>query len=86
MGHVCIYEVQTTMMYEIIYVPRVEDEIAVARYSTREEAEQHMKYVKNRQPKVFDYHYIKEIEEDDRGEVFADDIEDEVQKSFGYDK
>ena len=74
------------MMYEIIYVPRVEDAIAVARYSTREEAEQHMKYVKNKQPKVFDYHYIKEIEEDDRGEVFADDIEDEVQKSFGYDK
>ena len=30
------------------------------------------------------YHYIKKIEEDDRGEVFADDIEDEVQKSFGY--
>ena len=73
------------MMYEIIYVPRVEDEIAVARYSTREEAEQHMKYVRNRQPKVFDYHYIKEIEEDDRGEVFADDIEDEVQKNFGYE-
>ena len=24
------------MMYEIIYVPRIEDEIAVARYSTRE--------------------------------------------------
>ena len=46
------------MMYEIIYGPRVEDEIAVARYSTREEAEQHMKYVENRQPKVFDYHYI----------------------------
>ena len=40
-----------------------------------------MKYVKNRQPKVFDYH-IKEIEEDDRGEVFADDIEDEVQKEL----
>ena len=36
--------------------------------------------------RFFDYHYIKEIEEDDRGEVFADDIEDEVQKSFGYDK
>ena len=35
--------------------------------------------------KVFDYHYIKEIEGDDRGEVFADDIEDEVQKNFGYD-
>ena len=53
------------MMYEIIYVPRIEDEIAVARYSTREEI-QHMKYVENRQPKVFDYHYIKEIEGDDR--------------------
>ena len=45
-----------------------------------------MKYVKNRQPKVFDYHYIKEIEEDDRGEVFADDIEDDTKKIFGYDK
>jgi hypothetical protein len=44
-----------------------------------------MEYVKNRQPKVFEYHYIKKIEEDDRGEVFADDIEDEVQKNFGYD-
>ena len=74
------------MIYEIIYVPRVEEEIAVARYSTREDAEQHMNYVKNRQPKVFDYHYIKEIEEDDRGEVFADDIENEVHEIFGYDK
>ena len=43
-----------------------------------------MKYVENRQPKVFDYHYIKEIEGDDR-EIYADDIEDEVQKNFGYD-
>ena len=73
------------MMYEVIYVPRIEDEIAGARYSTKEEAEQHMEYVKNRQPKVFDYHYIKEIEGDDRGEIYADDIEDEVQKNFGYD-
>ena len=45
------------MMYEVIYVPRIEDEIAVARYSTKKEAEQHMEYVKNRQPKVFEYHY-----------------------------
>ena len=72
------------MMYEIIYVPRVEDEIAVARYSTRG-AEQHMKYVEKQTTKVFDYHYIKEIEGDDRGEIYADDIEDEVQKNFGYD-
>ena len=73
------------MMYEIIYVPRIEDEIAVARYPTKEEAEQHMKYVKNRQPKVFDYHYIKEVEED-HGDVYAEDIEDEVHEGFGYDK
>ena len=26
----------------------------------------------------------RKIEDDDRGEVFADDIEDEVQKNFGY--
>ena len=72
------------MIYEIIYVPRIEDEIAVARYPTREEAEQHMKYIKNRQPKVFDYHYIKEVEED-YGDVYAEDIEDEVHESFDYD-
>ena len=74
------------MKYQIIYIPRVEDEIAVAQYRTKEDADHHMEYIKNRQPRVLEYHYIKEIEEDDRGEVFADDIEDEVQKSFSYDK
>ena len=75
------------MMYEIIYVPRLRMKSQLQGIPQERSTEKIVtKYVKNKQPKVFDYHYIKEIEEDDRGEVFADDIEDEVQKSFGYDK
>tara|TARA_E500000331_G_scaffold344959_1_gene381886 strand:- start:924 stop:1094 length:171 start_codon:yes stop_codon:yes gene_type:complete len=52
------------MKYQVIYIPRVEDEIAVAQYHTKEDADHHMEYIKNRQPRVLEYHYIKEVEED----------------------
>ena len=73
------------MKYQIIYIPRVEDEIAVAQYRTKEDADHHMEYIKNRQPRVLEYHYIKEVEED-HGDVYAEDIEDEVHEGFSYDK
>ena len=34
------------MMYQVIYIPRMEDEICVGEYKTQMEAEQHLKQIK----------------------------------------
>ena len=50
------------MMYQVIYIPRVENELAVGEYETRQEAERHLKLIK---PRLKDFHYIKEVKDED---------------------
>lgn len=50
------------MMYQVIYTPRVENELAVGEYETRQEAERHLKQIK---PRLKDFHYIKEVKDED---------------------
>ena len=45
-------------MFEVIYIPRIHDEVAVARF-TSEEAEDHMEKIKVERPKAYPHHYIK---------------------------
>ena len=33
-------------MYQVIYIPRIEDEICVGEYKTQMEAEQHLKQIR----------------------------------------
>ena len=50
------------MMYQVIYIPRVEIELAVGEYETRQVAERHLKQIK---PKLQEFHYIKEVKDEE---------------------
>tara|TARA_R110001606_G_scaffold358166_1_gene509719 strand:+ start:72 stop:230 length:159 start_codon:yes stop_codon:yes gene_type:complete len=47
--------------FTIEYKPKVEDPVTVARFETREEAEQHMDMIKVNHHKVYPFHCIVEI-------------------------
>ena len=47
--------------FSIVYKPKVEDPVTVARFETREEAEQHMDMIKVNHTTVYPFHSIKDI-------------------------
>ena len=47
--------------FAIEYKPKIEDSVTVARFETREEAEQHMDMIKVNHYKVYPFHCIVEI-------------------------
>jgi len=49
------------MKFEVVYEPKIEDPVTVARFKTREEAEQHMDMIKVNHYKVYPFHCIVEI-------------------------
>jgi len=51
------------MSFEIIYTPRVENEVVVAKFNTLEEATTHMELIKKEQPHVLKYHRIVETKD-----------------------
>ncbi len=50
-------------MFQIIYIPRIHDEVAVAQFATKNEAEAYMELIKEKRPKAYPHHYIKEQED-----------------------
>jgi len=50
-------------MYEIVYQPRAEDPVAVARFNSKEEAEAYMEVIKQKRPKAAPHHSIQEVKE-----------------------
>ena len=50
-------------MYEIIYTPRIHDEVAVARFETEPEANQYMEKLKEVRPKAYPYHRIEAVQQ-----------------------
>ena len=51
--------------YQIVYIPRIENEIVIAQYNRKEEAKEHMSYIKVKNPRVLEHHYIKEVKIDE---------------------
>ena len=49
-------------MFNVIYIPRVENEVVVAKFDTSDEAEDYMKKIKVERPKAYSHHYIKQGE------------------------
>lgn len=47
-------------MIKVMYQPRMDDPVCVARFETKEEADAHMEYIKEKSPKAFPHHYIME--------------------------
>jgi len=52
------------MKYQVVYIPRIENEVVLSQYNTKEEAQEHINYIESVKPKVLDFHYIKEISDD----------------------
>ena len=50
-------------MYEIIYTPRIHDEVAVARFETETEAQQYMEKLKEARPKAYPHHRIEAVQQ-----------------------
>ena len=48
------------MKFEIVYEPKIEGPVVVARFETREEAEQHMDMIKVNHHRVYPFHKIVE--------------------------
>jgi len=46
--------------FEIVYEPRIQDPVVVARFKTREEAEDHMDMIKVNHHSVYPFHKIVE--------------------------
>lgn len=49
-------------MFNVIYIPRVEDEVVVATFDTYHDAESHMEKIKVERPTAYPHHYIKQGE------------------------
>ena len=48
-------------MYHIIYIPKIEDEVVVAKFETEAEAIKFMDRIKLENPKAHQHHYIKRV-------------------------
>jgi hypothetical protein len=48
-------------MYEIWYIPRIQDELVVARFETEDEAKSAMTELKAKRPKAYPHHYIWDV-------------------------
>jgi len=50
-------------MFNIFYIPRIQDEVVVASFKTKEQAEDWMDNLAEINPAVLPHHYIKEIKD-----------------------
>jgi len=48
-------------MYDIIYTPRIHDEVSVARFHTETEAQKYLEKIKEIRPKAYPHHHIQEV-------------------------
>lgn len=44
--------------YQVMYIPRIQDELPVAEFDTLDLAVAHMEYIKKVKPNVYPFHYI----------------------------
>ena len=48
-------------MFNVIYIPKIEDEVIVASFNTKQEADAHMEYIAKVKPNALPHHYIQEV-------------------------
>lgn len=51
------------MTYQVVYTPRIENEIVVASFDTYAEADAHMQKIKKVRSRAYAHHYINVSEE-----------------------
>ena len=49
------------VMYQIWYVPRIQDELALANFSNLDDAIEQMDQLKQKRPKAYPHHYIWDV-------------------------
>ena len=49
------------MKYQVVYIPKIEDEVVLSEYESYREAEIHLEQILVTKPEVHKFHYIKEI-------------------------
>tara|TARA_Y100001937_G_C7038024_1_gene293274 strand:- start:351 stop:539 length:189 start_codon:yes stop_codon:yes gene_type:complete len=49
-------------MFQLWYIPKIEDELVVAEFETEDEAQTALSKLKDKRPKVFPYYYIWDTE------------------------
>ena len=52
-------------MFNVIYIPKIEDEVTVASFNTKQEADAHMDHIAEVKPNALPHHYIQEVTSDD---------------------
>ena len=50
------------MKYQVVYIPKIEDEVVLSEYESLREAEIHLEQILVTKPEVHKFHYIKEKE------------------------
>ena len=50
------------MRYQVVYIPKIEDEVVLSEYESLREAEIHLEQILVTKPEVHKFHYIKEKE------------------------
>ena len=50
------------MRYQVVYIPKIEDEVVLSEYESYREAEIHLEQILVTKPEVHKFHYIKEKE------------------------
>lgn len=49
------------VMYQIWYIPRIQDELALANFSNLDDAIEQMDQLKQKRPKAYPHHYIWDV-------------------------
>ncbi len=52
------------MKYQVVYTPRIENEIVVASFSTYKEADAHMQTIRKVRSRAYAHHYINISDEE----------------------
>ena len=55
-------------MYQVRYIPRIENEVVISEYESLREAEIHMEQIQMTRPSVHKFHYIKEVNNEEKTE------------------
>jgi hypothetical protein len=50
-------------MFQVVYIPRFENEVVVGEYNNQQEATKHMERIKLSSMKAYKHHYIKQTGE-----------------------
>ena len=64
-------EKRKTIMYQVWYIPRMEDELPIASFNNIESAIELMTKIKKERPKAFPHHYIWDVNKKEKYDIHS---------------